>query len=104
MAEYGVATWDGNGKYNNYGLKPVMVLARVTISEMQTSGQWNFNIRSGYGLRYLQCPTKESFIASRRGFVISGGAITCVPAAPDEYHDNSHPAVEAMIVFYQERL
>lgn len=100
---YGVESWNSNGVKNNYGIKPSMVLGRVTLASFSQSGSWSFTLRVGYTLKYIQTPLENVNTGLRRKFTINGGAITCTAASTTQFEINTEPAIAAVLVFYQEK-
>ncbi|WWD11074.1 outer membrane protein [Escherichia phage Phagiculus] len=100
MAEYGIATYDANGNYNNYGIKPVTVVAFVDLATGQTSGSYSYQIPTGYKVGYF-ITLDESGPNNGRYIVASGNTITIAPgnAAADGYY----PATKCKMVVYLEK-
>lgn len=86
MAEYGIATYDANGNYNNYGIKPVSVVGVISLSSGQTSGSYSFTIPTGTKVGFVVSNALDSG-ASSPGRVItaSGNTITIGPASSSGY-------------------
>ncbi|MFC3189813.1 hypothetical protein [Pseudocitrobacter faecalis] len=103
MSEFGFASWNSQGKRNNYGIKPSMVLGRSSVASFSQSGNWSFTLRAGYVLKYIQAPVENVNTGLRRKFTISGGTITCTAANTTQFETNTEPAIAAVIVFYQEK-
>lgn len=79
MAEYGIATYDANGNYNNYGIKPVTVVAVVRLSSGQTSGTYSYAIPAGTRLGYAVA-LDEGAVGAGRRISVSGNTMTISPA------------------------
>lgn len=77
---YGISTWDANGAYNNYGVKPVTVVGVVQLSEGQTSGSYSYTIPSGMKLGYAVALDAGATGAGRR-ISVSGNTMTVSPAS-----------------------
>nr|CAI9420964.1 outer membrane protein [Escherichia phage morffagbaw] len=76
MAEYGISTWDANGNYNNYGIKPSVVVGMFSLSTGQVSGSYTFNVPSGYKLSYAISLDEGSSAGDRRKITIAGNTVT----------------------------
>ncbi|QIN98172.1 outer membrane protein [Escherichia phage PGN590] len=80
MAEYGISTWDANGNYNNYGIKPVSVVGIISLSQGQTSGSWSFTIPSGMKVGFA-IALDQGDVGVGRNIVASGNTIKVSPAS-----------------------
>ncbi|ATE85764.1 hypothetical protein Sf12_gp38 [Shigella phage Sf12] len=99
MAAYGIATYDANGNYNNYGIKPVTVVAVVKLETGQTSGSYSYTIPSGTKLGYTVSLSVGGNEAARK-ITASGNAITI--SATTTPGDGVYPAEECYLVIYLE--
>lgn len=80
MAEYGIATYDANGNYNNYGIKPVTVVGIIKVKEGQTSGSYSYTIPAGTKVGYT-VNLDRGGVGSARRITASGNTITISPAS-----------------------
>lgn len=80
MAEYGIATYDANGKYNNYGIKPVSVVGTIDLADGQVSGSWAFTVPSGKRVGFVVGLDVGKVGAGRR-IQASGNRITVSAAS-----------------------
>jgi hypothetical protein len=99
MAEYGVATWDGNGKANNYGIKPVSVSGHISLSSGQKSGSYSVSVPPGCKLTYFQISNDANYSTARRKINISGGSVTITGVSDTDYSANTEPAIAAFLIF-----
>ena len=87
MAEYGIATYDANGNYNNYGIKPVSVVGIMTVPANTTSMSQSFNIPSGFKVGFVIAAIDAG--SSGEGVIrvvrASGNTITVIPFSGSEY-------------------
>lgn len=101
MAEYGVGTWDANGNYNNFGIKPVTVVGIIPLASGQTSGSWNFDVPDGMKVGFALTLDTGGYQIGRR-IVASGNNIT-VTAASDMGIGN-YPASACEVVVFLENI
>lgn len=80
MAEYGIATYDANGNYNNYGIRPVTVVDVVRLSAGQTTGSYTYTIPGGTKLGYAIALDSGAIGAGRR-IAASGNNISISSAS-----------------------
>lgn len=99
MAEYGVATWDGNGRPNNYGIKPVSVSGTLQLSRGQKSGSYSVAVPPGCKLTYFQISNDTGYSTERRKVNISGGSVTISSVGDTDYSANTEPAIAAFLIF-----
>ncbi|HAJ7191176.1 TPA: hypothetical protein HNO18_06375 [Escherichia coli] len=102
MATFGVATWDANGKANNYGIKPSVVVGYISLSDGQVSGSYSFPVPSGCKLSYAMALDYGTLSTTRRKIVISGGAVT-ITNAGDTIGADIWPAGRCDVVFFVEK-
>lgn len=78
MAEYGIATYDANGNYNNYGIRPVTVVGNISLANGQVSGSYSFNIPNGTKVGFVVSTQSDSLISytNKRLISASGNTIT----------------------------
>ncbi|QHB43401.1 hypothetical protein SFP17_030 [Shigella phage SFP17] len=100
MAEYGVSTWDANGKYNNYGIKPVSVVGVISLAAGQTSGSWSFSIPSGFKVGYV-VSLDEGARGVGREIVASGNTIRISPIS--SVGPNRYSSSKCELVVFLER-
>ncbi|QCW18516.1 outer membrane protein [Escherichia phage vB_EcoS_W011D] len=98
---YGISTWDANGVYNNYGIKPVSVISNIPLASGQTSGQWSFNVPAGKKLGYVVGLDAGGQQVGRR-IEISGNSIIIHPATTSELGYNYYPASQCELIVYLE--
>lgn len=65
---YGIQTWDGNGRPNNYGIRPVSVVDTVRLAAGQNTGQWFFDIPAGFKIGILQVERQTAWNGISRQF------------------------------------
>lgn len=99
---YGFSTYDQNGNYNNYGIRPTSVAGFISVSENQTSGSFSVQLPEGTKLTYLQVNTSTGYTATRRKINISGGQATISSAASNDYSSGTETAYSGFIVFQVE--
>lgn len=102
MAEYGIATYDANGNYNNYGIKPVTVVGVVKLNEGQTSGSYTYNIPAGYKVGYFITLDSANTPNNGRNISASGNSITITPS--NSTGPNYYAASECEMVVYLEKV
>lgn len=75
---YGIATYDANGIYNNYGIRPVTVVGNIELANGQVSGSYSFNIPSGTKVGFVVFAQSDSLISytDKRLIEASGNTIT----------------------------
>ena len=103
MASYGISTWDANGKYNNYGIKPVSVVGYIELANGQKTGSYSFSIPSGMKVGFaLGIPNHSGTVSYRdkRRIVASGNTITIQATTGDGVND--YPAIAAMLIVFVE--
>ena len=101
MSDFGIATWDAAGNYNNYGIKPVSVIGIVTLASGQNSGTYTFsNVPAGMKVGFaLTLETGSSPSVGRR-IVASGNTITISAASTNGLGNYPSNAVD-MIVYLE---
>lgn len=99
MANFGVSTWDANGVYNNYGIKPVSVVGRVALASGQTSGSWSFTIPAGTKVGFAVSLDVGATTVGRR-IVASGNTITVTAASA--VGAGNYPASACELVIFLE--
>lgn len=101
MAEYGISTWDANGNYNNYGIKPSVVVGMFSLSAGQVSGSYPFNVPSGYKLSYAISLDEGSSASNRRKITISGNTVK-ISSAGDSIGADIWPATKCDVIVFLE--
>lgn len=99
--QWGVQTWDGNGRPNNYGVRPVSVLGMISLSSGQTSGTYQFQVPDGYKIGFTQSLAGSSVGIGRR-ITKSVNSINISPATaagPDNYS-----ASEITLIVFMEKI
>lgn len=81
MSDFGVMTWDANGNPNNYGIKPVSVVATIQLTQGQNSGSWSFTIPAGMKVGFTFTLETGSSPNIGRRVVASGNTITISAAS-----------------------
>ncbi|QXV76505.1 hypothetical protein bas12_0023 [Escherichia phage BrunoManser] len=99
MASYGIGTWDGNGNYNNYGIKPVSVIGIINLSSGQNSGSWNFDVPQGMKVGFAVTLDTGGQTIGRR-IVASGNNISIYPAS--DIGIGNYPASNCELVVFLE--
>ncbi|MBV7404391.1 hypothetical protein [Enterobacter sp. ENT03] len=97
---WGFQTWDASGKPNNYGLVPVTVVGRLSVTFEQVSGSASYTVPAGYVLDYIQAPVSFGYTQVRRSITINGGTITVGQAAQSSFGAGTESAQAAIIVLY----
>ncbi|QXV83668.1 hypothetical protein bas09_0023 [Changchunvirus paulsarasin] len=100
MAEYGISTWDGNGVYNNYGIKPVSVVASIKLEQGQNSGVYSFDIPAGFKVGFVNS-MDSGYVNIGRRITASGNTITISPAS--DIGVGNYPASKCELVVFLER-
>lgn len=98
---YDIATWDANGVYNNYGIKPVSVISNIQLSSDQTSGQWFFNVPQGKKLGYVVGLDVGGTQVGRK-IEVSGNSIIVSAALSGNVGYNYYPASQCEVIVYLE--
>ncbi|EMM7215826.1 hypothetical protein IM284_22645 [Enterobacter cloacae complex sp. P12RS] len=76
---YGVQTWDGLGRPNNYGIKPVSVVGRIQLAYTQNSGSWDFTVPPGYKVGFV-VSLDQGTTSVGRHIEATGNTINVTPA------------------------
>lgn len=100
MADWGIQTWDANGKPNNYGIKPVSVVGLIQLSAGQTSGSWSFTLPPGMKVGFVTSLDEGAPSVGRR-IVASGNTITI--SAASTVGAGNYPASKCELVVFMER-
>ncbi|MBL5882545.1 hypothetical protein [Lelliottia aquatilis] len=98
--DWGIQTWDANGAPNNYGIKPVSVVGRISLSEGQNSGSWSFPIPAGMKVGFAVTLDKGAVSVGRR-IVASENSITL--SAASSVGIGNYPASECELVVFVEK-
>lgn len=99
MANWGIATWDGNGTDNNTGLVRILVLGTATLTDGQTTGSWSYSVPSGMRIDYLFQNTSAAGTTNRRRFTVNGSTIS-ISAAGADYSAGTEPRSAGRVIFY----
>lgn len=99
MAEYGIATYDANGNYNNYGIKPVTVVGIQKLNTGQTSGSYSYAIPEGTKVGYAVSLPSGGNEAARR---ISASGNTINITATTAPGDGVFAAEECYLIVFLE--
>lgn len=102
MAEYGISTWDANGVYNNYGIKPVTVVDTIHLSTGQVSGRYSFTIPPGTKVGFTISTEMGTFATNSRKIVASGNTITISQTNQNDLSGSAFPANECYLVVFLE--
>ena len=97
---WGIQTWDANGVPNNYGIKPVSVVGRISLAEGQNSGSWSFAIPAGMKVGFAVTLDKGAVSVGRR-IAASGNTITL--SAASSVGIGNYPASECELVVFVEK-
>lgn len=97
---YGVATWDSNGRPNNYGIKPVSVVGRIELASGQTTGSYSFTIPNGYKVGFV-VSLDEGGRGVGRSIRASGNNISI--SAASSFGPNNYPASKCELVVFLEK-
>ena len=97
---YGIQTWDANGVPNNYGIKPVSVIGRISLSAGQTSGTWSFTVPTGFKVGFVVSLDVGAASVGRR-IVAAGNTITLSPAS--DVGTGNYPASTCELVVFMEK-
>lgn len=98
MAEYGIATWDSSGNYNNFGIVPVSVIDALTLARDQVSGTYYYTVPNGCYISCIQVMMDDRHSVSRRRISVSGGVISISPANQNDFSAGTEPAVSASVI------
>ena len=82
---YGFASFDENGVYNNYGIKPISVAGNISLSQGQTTGVWVFSVPTGHKLGFIEIPLSASEYSAQRNISVSGSSIIVAPGSAGNY-------------------
>lgn len=97
---FGIATWDAQGRPNNYGIKPVSVIGRIHLAEGQKSGAWSFPVSAGMKVGYVVALDKGAVGPGRR-ITASGNTITV--SAASAVGGGVYSASECDVIVFVER-
>lgn len=97
---FGVQTWDGAGRPNNYGIKPVSVIGTIPLAVGQNTGSWFFPVPAGFKVGFVVSLDTGGTTVGRR-IVASGNTITILPAS--EAGVGNYPASACELVVFMER-
>ena len=100
MAEYGIATYDANGNYNNYGIKPVTVVGWNFLAAGQNSASFSYQIPAGMHVNYVVSLDDGSVGGPGRAIIASGNTITVTPT--NSPGPNVYPSSNCYIIAYLE--
>lgn len=101
---FGIATWDANGRYNNYGIKPVTVIGTIQLALDQTSGTYYYPVPAGFKVGYLVAmadASSEPRYGPGRTITASGNAIIIGPVTGDTA--NLYPATAGQLIIFLEK-
>lgn len=101
MTTFGIATWDANGKANNYGIKPSVVVGYISLSSGQVSGTYTFTVPTGCKLSYAMTLDYGTISSTRRKISISGGTVS-ISSAGNTVGADIWPASQCEIVIFAE--
>lgn len=102
MAEYGIATYDANGKYNNYGIKPVSVVGFDFLSAGNNSYSFSYSIPAGTKVGFVISLDDGAISGPARKIVASGNKITITPTSSPGA--NVYPSSNCYLIAYLEKL
>lgn len=97
---FGVATWDAQGRPNNYGIKPVSVVGIIKLTQGQTWGSWSFDIPSGMKVGFAVTLDVGGTTVGR-AIRASGNTITV--SAANSAGIGNYPASECEVVVFVEK-
>lgn len=101
MSDFGIATWDAAGNYNNYGIKPVSVIQTISLTEGQNTGTYSFaNVPAGMKVGFALTLSNGNNVNIARRIVASGNTITITPATDVGGGNYPANAIE-MVVFLE---
>ncbi|UTQ80557.1 hypothetical protein Motto_22 [Pseudomonas phage Motto] len=98
---YGIGTWNANGVYNNYGIKPVSVITNIPLANGQVSGQWNFDVPAGKKLGFVVSLYVGGTQVGRRIYV-SGNSLIVTSAPSSSVGAGYYAASQCEVVVYLE--
>lgn len=98
---WGVGTWGANGVPNNYGIKPVSVVGRITLAAGQTSGTYSFTVPAGFKVGFAVTVESGAYAAVGRRIVASGSTITISSASTTGV--GNYPANACELVIFVEK-
>lgn len=97
---WGIQTWDASGVPNNYGIKPVSVVASIPLSAGQNSGSWSFTVPTGFKVGFV-VSLDEGGTSVGRKIVASANTITVTPASSIGL--GNYPASKCELIVFMER-
>jgi len=97
---WGIQTWDGAGRPNNYGIKPVSVVGVIPLAAGQNAGSWSFPVPPGFKVGFVVSLDSGGTTVGRQ-IVSSGNTITLFPAS--EVGVGNYPASACELVVFMER-
>ncbi|WVX93038.1 hypothetical protein [Escherichia phage BUCT-XGG-1] len=101
MDEYGIATYDANGKYNNYGIKPVSVVGFDFLSAGKNSYSFSYSIPAGTKVGFVISLDDGAISGPARKIVASGNKITITPTSSPGA--NVYPSSNCYLIAYLEK-
>lgn len=101
MAEYGIATYDSNGKYNNYGIKPVSVVGFDFLSAGNNSYSFSYSTPAGTKVGFVISLDDGAISGPARKIVASGNKITITPTSSPGA--NVYPSSNCYLIAYLEK-
>lgn len=97
---YGIATYDANGVYNNYGIKPVTVVGFNFIAAGNNSASFSYTIPAGTRVSYVVSLDDGAISGPGRAIIASGNTITVTPT--NSPGPNVYPSSNCYIIAYLE--
>lgn len=97
---FGIQTWSANGVPNNYGIKPVSVIGRITLTAGQNTGSWSFVVPAGMKVGFVVSLDRGGDSVGRR-IVASGNNITV--SAASSVGLGNYAASECELIVFMER-
>ncbi|ARW57234.1 outer membrane protein [Escherichia phage vB_EcoS_SH2] len=97
---YGISTWDANGVYNNYGIKPITVVGWNFLSAGQNSASFSYQVPPGMHVNYVISLDDGAISGPGRKIIASGNTITVTPTNSPE--PNVYPSSNCYLIAYLE--
>ena len=101
---WGFQSWDAAGKPNNFGIVPISVIGRISMSLGQQSGTYSFSVYPGYGIRFIIGLAGGGFVEQRRTIVVSGTNIIVGAAQNNSMGTSIYAADSSDILVYTVKL
>lgn len=102
---YSFATWDKNGKPNNYGIKPISVIGEIALSIGQVLGSWSFSPPAGHKIGFMVGVSETyTYEERRRTIKLNGNTITVSSAGNNSVGVDVFVADKSSLIVFVEVL